>query len=101
MHQAKTLLRELKKFKVLFLEVLSDPTLERCDYVLGQARHLRFEIKEHKQVKEKRFELKEKEELRQHLAKLSKMKSVEGDLSEMRTVIERAAYIDFKSVELE
>jgi len=45
------LIRELKKFKPLFIEALKSGKLEIIEDTLEKAAHLKFEIKEHQMLK--------------------------------------------------
>jgi hypothetical protein len=73
MHQAKVLLRELKKFKPLFVKALQAENLDEIEKVLDSAMHLKFEIFEHTKLKNLRFKLKEKIEIEKKLALFMEM----------------------------
>ena len=89
------------KWKPIFLDALGDGTLAVVEKTLEDALHLKFEMREHAQLKRLRFKLKEREEISKKLKAMQTHKDLEGDLSQMESLIERSAYIDYSNPDLD
>ena len=86
----------MKAFKPKFLSALEDGTLPVIKSTLAEAEHLKFEIKEHAELKALCAKLEEEEAIRLQLEEMERQKAEKSRL-EMEEMIRRAAHAKHES----